>query len=68
MPVEAVLALLTALLNQAGTISTILQKAKADNRDTLTPEEWQQILGADDSALSALQKAIASKAGHGDST
>ena len=63
MPVEAVLALLTALLNQAGTISTILQKAKAQNRDTLTPVEWQQILSADDSATAALQKAIATKAG-----
>lgn len=64
MPVEAVLALLTALLNQAGTISTILQKAKADKRDTLTQDEWQQILAADDSATAALQTAIAEKTGH----
>ena len=63
MPVEAVLALLTALLNQAGTISEILQKAKAGNRNTLTPEEWQQIVAMDDSATTALQAAIASKAG-----
>lgn len=61
MPVEAVLALLTALLNQAGNISAILQKAKAQNRDTLTPEEWQQILSADDAATAALQAAIAAK-------
>lgn len=61
MPVEAVLALLTALLNQAGSISTILQKAKAENRNTLTPEEWQQILSSDDAATAALQAAIAAK-------
>ena len=65
MPVEAVLALLTALLNQAGSISTILQKAKAENRNTLTSEEWQQIMSADDSATTALQTAIASKTGNG---
>lgn len=61
MPVEAVLALLTALLNQAGTISAILQKAKAENRNTLTPDEWQQILSSDDAATAALQAAIATK-------
>ncbi len=61
MPVEAVLALLTALLNQAGTISAILQKAKAENRNTLTPDEWQQILSADDAASAALSAAIAMK-------
>jgi hypothetical protein len=61
MPVEAVLALLTALLNQAGTISAILQKAKADNRNTLTPQEWQQIVSADDAASDALSAAIAMK-------
>ena len=61
MPVEAVLALLTAILNQAGSISAILQKAKADNRNTLTPEEWQQILSADDTATDVLQKALRSK-------
>lgn len=61
MPVEAVLALLTALLNQAGSISAILQKAKAENRDTLTPEEWQTIMSADDSATAALKTAIAAK-------
>lgn len=63
MPVEAVLALLTALLNQAGNISAILQKAKAENRDTLTPDEWSQILSADDAATAALQAAIAAKPG-----
>jgi hypothetical protein len=61
MPVEAVLALLTALLNQAGTISAILQKAKAENRNTLTPDEWQTIVSADDAASSALAAAIAAK-------
>lgn len=61
MPVEAVLALLTALLNQAGNISAILQKAKADNRDTLTADEWQQILSADDAATIALERAVAAK-------
>lgn len=61
MSVEAVLALLTALLNQAGNISAILQKAKAENRDTLTPDEWSQILSADDAATAALQAAIAAK-------
>lgn len=63
MPVEAVLALLTALLNQAGNISAILEKAKAENRDTLTPDEWSQILSADDAATAALQAAIAAKPG-----
>lgn len=63
MPVEAVLALLTALLNQAGTISAILEKAKAENRNTLTPDEWQQILSSDDAATAALQAAIAAKKG-----
>lgn len=61
MPVEAVLALLTALLNQAGNISAILQKAKAENRDTLTADEWQQILSADDAATIALERAVAAK-------
>lgn len=61
MPVAAILTLLTALLNQAGTISAILQKAQSQNRDTLTPEEWQQILDADTAASSALAAALAAK-------
>ncbi len=54
--------LVLALVNQAGAISAVIQKAQAENRD-LTPEELAGLVSADDSARAALVAAIAAAKG-----
>jgi hypothetical protein len=51
--------LLIALLNQTATISATIQKAQAENRTTLTDDEWSEIMVRDDLARAALESAIA---------
>lgn len=55
---DTALSLLIALLNQAGAISAIIQRMRIEGRDTLTPEEWQEILDRDDAARAAQQAAL----------
>jgi hypothetical protein len=52
--------LLIALVNQAGTISALLSKAKAENRD-VTSAELDTLSLADDLARAQLIVAIASR-------
>jgi hypothetical protein len=49
---------LNGLLTSATQISAILQKAHAEGRDKLTPEEWAQVTSADDTAREMLNNAI----------
>lgn len=49
---------LSTLAGQAGVISDMIQKAQAEGRTTLTPEEWATITVADDAARAELVKAI----------
>ncbi len=49
--------LVLALVNQAGAISAVIQKAQAENRD-LTPEELDSLVASDDTARAALVAAI----------
>jgi hypothetical protein len=57
--VTAAVDLLVALLSNASKISQIIQAAQAAGQTTLTPEQWQSIVGDDDSAEAALAAAIA---------
>lgn len=62
--VSAAVDLLIALLSNATQISTLIQTAQAAGRTTLTSEEWATVVGADDSAESALLAAIAKAKGN----
>jgi hypothetical protein len=55
--------LLVALLNNASQIGQLIQQAQANGQTTLTPEQWAQIAGSDDSAEAALTAAIAKATG-----
>lgn len=55
--------LLVALLNNASQIGQLIQQAQAAGQTTLTPEQWAQITGNDDSAEAALTAAIAKATG-----
>jgi hypothetical protein len=57
--VSAAIDLLVALLNNAATISGIIQEAQASGSNTLTAAQWATITGNDDSAEAALSAAIA---------
>lgn len=59
MTIAAAVELLLALATNAGQISALISKAKAEGRDTLTPEEWASILSADDAARKKLADAAA---------
>lgn len=49
--------LVLALVNQAGTISAMIQKAQSEGRD-LTPDELNSLATSDDTARAALVAAI----------
>ena len=57
--ITAAVDLLVALLANASTISQIIQSAQAAGQTDLTPAQWSQITGADDSAEAQLAAAIA---------
>lgn len=65
METAAAIELLLALINNAGQISALIQKAQGEGRDKLTPEEWASITGADDSASASLKAAIEKAKGEG---
>lgn len=58
MPLDIAIQLLLALIDRAGTISTLIQQAKASGSDTLTADQWAGIITADDAARAALTKAL----------
>jgi hypothetical protein len=58
----AALALLNALISNAGQISSLIESATAAGQNELTAEQWATITGADDSAQAALTAAIAAAA------
>lgn len=47
-----------SLFANGGAVSALIDKARAENR-TITPQEWDEVLKADDSARSDLDLAIA---------
>ena len=57
MGVNAAISVLLALINNAGQISLLIQRAQAENRD-LSIEEWAAITAADDGARAELAAAI----------
>jgi len=57
--VSAAIDLLLALIQNASQISQIIQEAQASGATKLTPDQWAQITGNDDSAEAALTAAIA---------
>jgi hypothetical protein len=57
--VSAAIDLLVALIDNAQQISQLIQTAQASGQTTLTPAQWSQITGADNSAEAALTTAIA---------
>ena len=59
MGVSVAVDLLVALLNNAQQISELIQTAQANGQTELTPDQWSTIIGADNSAESALLAAIA---------
>jgi len=63
--VSAAIDLLVALLDNASQISQIIQEAQASGSTTLTPAQWAQITGNDDSAEAALSAAIAAAKAQG---
>jgi hypothetical protein len=58
MTVVAAIDLMLALLSRAAEVSQVIAAARAEGRDTLTPDEWAAILKADDAARDALLAAI----------
>ena len=61
--VNLAIQLVLALINQAGTVSAMIQKAQSEGRD-LTPEELNTLASSDDAARAQLVAAInAAKAG-----
>lgn len=57
--VAAAVDLIVELLSQAQKISQLIQTAQAAGQTDLTPAQWAQITGSDDSAEAALAAAIA---------
>jgi hypothetical protein len=58
----AALALLNALIENAGQISQLIQGANVAGQTELTAAQWATIVGADDSAEAALTAAISAAA------
>jgi hypothetical protein len=62
MSVDLAISLLLALINNAQGISSLITKAKAENRD-ITPEELQGVIDSDAVARANLVLAIAKAKG-----
>lgn len=58
MTVDIALQLLLSLLANSQQISALIQQARAEGRETFTPEEWETIVGANDTARKRLEDAI----------
>lgn len=56
--VLALLLLIRQLSQQINQAGMLLERMREEGRDTLTPEEWDELKGADDEARSALVEAI----------
>lgn len=54
MTVELAVELLLALLMKSQEISAVIAKARLEGRDTLTKDEWDSVLAADDAARARL--------------
>lgn len=62
MGVDAAITVLLALLNNAGQISLLIQKAQGEGRTTLSAEEWKAITDSADGARASLVAAINAQA------
>lgn len=61
MNVNLALELMIALLARSAEIGALIAKLNLEGRTEFTPEEWDIITQADDSARARLQAAIAAK-------
>lgn len=62
LAINELVALTTTISNavaSAGRISAIIQRATAEGRTTLTPDEWAVVTASDDAGRQALVAAIA---------
>lgn len=59
MGLDAAVALLLALINNAAAISAAIKAARDEGRETLLPEEWAAILDRDDLAAANQEAALA---------
>lgn len=59
MGLDAAVALLLALINNAQKISEAIRSAREDGRENLLPEEWDDILDRDDLAAAEQKAALA---------
>lgn len=57
MGIDAAISVLLALINNAGQISLLIQKAQSEGRD-LSAEEWKAITDSADGARASLVDAI----------
>lgn len=62
---SAAIELALALIEQGARISILVRQARAEGRDSLSDEEWKQIIDEDDSAIAALESAIATAKAEG---
>lgn len=47
------------LANALLSVNQVIAQAQANNANTITPEQWQNMIGADDAGLTRLQNLIA---------
>jgi len=58
MSVDLAITLLLSLMSHASEISSLIAKARAEGRDTLSKDEWDQILNSADASEAVLAEAI----------
>lgn len=56
--VLALLLLIRGLSQQVNQAAMLVQRMREEGRETLTPEEWAELKGADDEARTGLAEAI----------
>ena len=62
MTIDLAVTLLLALINNAGKISELIQRAQTEGRD-ITPAEWQSVISQNDAARAALATEIEKQGG-----
>lgn len=58
MSVDAAIALLLALINNASQVSALIAKAKEEGRTELSAAEWEEIVQHSDASQARLETAI----------
>lgn len=58
MGIAEAIDLVMTLVSRAGTVSSLIKKARAEGRDTLSDDEVNQLVAENDAARAELQAAI----------